>query len=75
VLEEGLSFTGFILRAQAPGAQVEVPGFPFDIDGSGMDIGRPAPVGVALGVADIMAEKRRFTAYIAFQSKKLLDFL
>jgi hypothetical protein len=48
----------FMLRSQAPGAQVE----PFFLsvygDRDGMDIGYPAPVGTALGVADIMAELR-----------------
>jgi hypothetical protein len=60
-------FSGFMLRAQAAGAQVEVPRLAVDIHGSGVNIGRPAPVGVALGVADMMAEKRRFTAQIALQ--------
>jgi hypothetical protein len=58
----GLGFSGLVLRAQAPGAQVEVPGLAVDIYRSGMNVGRPAPVGVALGVTDVMAEKRRFAA-------------
>jgi hypothetical protein len=56
-----------VLRTQAPSAQVEVPGLAIDIDGRGVDIGRPAPVGVAFGMAYIMAKKRRFAAQIALQ--------
>ena len=52
---------------QAAGAQVEVPGLAVDIDSRGVNIGRPAPVGMALGVADIMAEKRGFAAQITLQ--------
>jgi hypothetical protein len=62
-----LGFDSFMLRAQAPGAQVEVPGLAVDIDGRGVNIGRPAPVGMALGMADVMTEKRCFTAQIALQ--------
>jgi hypothetical protein len=62
-----------MLRAQAPGAQVDVPGFPIDVNGGGMDIGCPAPVGVALGVADIMAELRGLAAQIALQLAGLLN--
>jgi hypothetical protein len=51
-----------MLRAQAPGAQVKVTGFAVDIYSSGVYIGDPPPVGMALGMADVMAEKRCFTA-------------
>jgi hypothetical protein len=57
-----LNFDRFVLRAQAPGTKVEVTGFAVDIYRSGVYIGGPAPVGMAFGVADVMTEKRRFTA-------------
>jgi len=57
-----LNFDRFVLRAQAPGTQVKVTGFAVDIYRCGVHIGDPAPVGMALGVADVMTEKRRFTA-------------
>jgi hypothetical protein len=57
-----LCFDGLMLRAQAPGAQVKVTGFAVDIYSSGVYIGDPPPVGMALGMADVMAEKRCFTA-------------
>jgi hypothetical protein len=56
-----------VLRPQAPRAQVETFRLAIDIHGGGVDVRGPAPVGVALGMADIMAEKRRFSAQIAFQ--------
>jgi hypothetical protein len=62
-----LGFFGFMLRAQAAGAQVEVPGLAIDIYGCGVNIGRPASVGTALGMADMMTEKRGFPAQIALQ--------
>jgi hypothetical protein len=57
-----LNFGRLMLRAQAPGAQVEMPGFAVDIYRGGVYIGDPTPVGMALGVADVMTEKRCFTA-------------
>jgi hypothetical protein len=57
-----LGFSSFVLRAQATGAQIEVPGFAINIYGSGVNIGRPATVGVTLGMANMMTEKRCFTA-------------
>jgi len=51
-----------VLGAQAAGAEVHLLGLAVNHDGHGVDIGRPLPVGVALGVAYIMAEHRRFTA-------------
>jgi hypothetical protein len=62
-----LGFRSLMLGTQAPGAQVKVPSLAVDIDGRGVNIGRPAPVGVALGMADVMTEKRCFTAQIALQ--------
>ena len=52
----------FILTPQASGAQVETFLFTIDGEGSGVNVGYPAPVGVALRVADIMAELGRFSA-------------
>jgi len=59
---DGLGFSGLVLRAQTAGAEVEVPGLAFDIDGGGVDIGNPAAVGMALGVADVLTEKRGLAA-------------
>jgi hypothetical protein len=63
-----------VLGAQAAGAEVH----PFRLalygDGDGVDIGRPAPIGVALGVAYIMAEHRRLAAYIALQVSYSFDY-
>jgi hypothetical protein len=63
----GLDFSRFILGTQAPGAQVKSLYLAIDKDAGGVDIGRPAPVGMAFGVADIMTELRRFAAQIALQ--------
>jgi hypothetical protein len=60
---------GFILRPHAAGAEVEVPGFPVDVNSGGVNIGGPAPVGMAFGMADVMAEKRRFSANITLHLK------
>jgi hypothetical protein len=51
-----------VLGAQA--ARAEVHPFRLAVNGygHGVNVGRPAPIGVALGVAYIMAEHRRFTA-------------
>ena len=62
-----LGFNDLILCAQAPGAQVKVLCLAIDVHSRRVDIGRPAAVGMALGVADIMTELRRFTAKIALQ--------
>jgi hypothetical protein len=35
---------------------------PVDKNGGGMNIGSPAPVGMAFGVADVMTELRDFIA-------------
>jgi hypothetical protein len=61
-MPEVLSFNDLVLSTQAPGAQVEVLYLAIDSDISGVDIGRPAAVGMALGVADIMTELRCFPA-------------
>jgi len=45
-----------MLGAQASGAQVKSSWLAIYNDGSGMDIGYPAAVGVAFGVADFMTE-------------------
>ena len=58
----GLDISRFILGTQAPGAQVKVFRLPADKNSGGMYVGRPAPVGMAFGMADIMTELRGFTA-------------
>jgi hypothetical protein len=57
-----LNFGCFVLRTEAPGAQVNVTGLAVDIYRGGVYIGDPAPIRMTLGVADVMTEKRRFTA-------------
>ena len=52
------SFRDLMLTAQTPSAKVKPFRLTVDNYGGGMDIGHPAPVGVALGVTDIMAELR-----------------
>ena len=64
----------FVLGTQAPGAQVKALLLPVYSNSSRVYIGSPAPVGPALGVADIMTEKRRFTAQIAFQFRFSLNY-
>jgi hypothetical protein len=51
-----------MLIAQAPGTQIEAFGFAVDVNGNRMYIGRPAAVGVTLGMADVMTELRSLTA-------------
>jgi hypothetical protein len=51
-----------MLSTQAPGAQVEFLRLTIDINRSGMDIGRKAAVGAALGMTNIMAEHWGFPA-------------
>jgi hypothetical protein len=51
-----------MLTAQAPGAKVKTFWLAVNNNRGGMDIGHPAAVGVALGVADIMTELWRFAA-------------
>jgi len=51
-----------MLGAQAPGTKVKTFRLSVYNDGGGVDVGYPAAVGVAFGVADIMTELRCFTA-------------
>jgi len=57
-----LWFGHFVLRPQAPGAKIKVLQLPVDEDSCGVNIGCPAPVSMAFGVADIMTELRYFFA-------------
>jgi hypothetical protein len=59
---KGLDFSRFVLGAQASGAEVKVFRFAVDDDARRMDIRRPAPVGMAFGMADIGTVLRSFTA-------------
>jgi len=47
-----------MLSTQAPGAQVKPFWLAIYNNGGGMNVGYPAAVGVALGVADIMTKLR-----------------
>jgi hypothetical protein len=51
-----------MLRAQAPGTEVQPFGLAIDNYSGGMNIGHPAAVGVAFGMADIMTELGCFPA-------------
>jgi hypothetical protein len=62
VIPAGLGFDHLMLRTQAPSAKVKMLCFTIDIDSGRVDIGRPAPVGVALGVAHVMTELGCFPA-------------
>ena len=57
----------FILRTKAASAKVKLLKLAFDHDGSRVNIGRPAPFGVALRVTDVITEKRCLAADIALQ--------
>jgi hypothetical protein len=57
----------FILIAQAPGAEVKLLHFTANHDGSGVNISRPASVGMAFGMADIRTENGGFPTNIALQ--------
>ena len=55
----GLSgLSRFMLSAQAPGAQVESFGLAIYNDSNRVNVGHPATIGMALGVAHIMTELR-----------------
>jgi hypothetical protein len=49
-----------MLVAQAPGAKVQLFGLAINNQGNRVNIRRPPPIGMAFGVAYIMAELRRF---------------
>ena len=57
----------FILIAQTPGAEVKLFHLAANHDGSGMDIGRPTPVSMAFGVADVRTINGSFPANVALQ--------
>jgi hypothetical protein len=52
-----------------PGAQVEPDGGPVDVKRRRLDVGKPFPPGMLLGVADPVAETQRFFADITFDSQ------
>ena len=56
-----------MLGPQAPGADVKMLGLAFHRDSRRMDIGYPAALGMALGVAHGMTKLRYLPAYIALQ--------
>ena len=65
--ERRLDFSRLVLSAEATGAEVHVFDLPVDRYCGRVDIGSPAAVGPAFGMADIMAEHRCFTADITLQ--------
>ncbi len=56
-----LDFGHFMLCAQTPGAEIEMPGLAIHDDSGRVDIGHPAPLGMALGVADIRTKTGLFS--------------
>jgi hypothetical protein len=55
-----------MLSAQAPGAHINTYRFTVFYYLSRVDIGHPAPVGMAFRMTYIMTELRRFAAYFTF---------
>ena len=53
-----LDFSHLVLSAQASGAQIETFWLTIDNNGGRVYIRHPAPISVALGMADIMTELR-----------------
>ena len=60
---------GLVSGSHAPGAQVEPDGGPIDVKRRRLDIGKPFPPGMLLGVADPVAKAQRFFADITFDSQ------
>lgn len=56
-----------MLAANTPGTQVEPLLLAVHDEGNRMNIWHPAPLGMALGMTDIMTELERFTTPIALQ--------
>ena len=59
--------SGLIVGAEAPRAQVDPLHLAVDGNPDGMDVGRPAAVGMPLGVTHVMPELRRFSTYFTLQ--------
>jgi len=53
----------------APGTQVEPDGYPIDVKRCRLNVGKPCPPGMLLGVADPVAEAQRFSAHVTFDSQ------
>ena len=63
-----------MLGTQAAGTQFETLRLSTDDQGDRVNIGEPATVSVALGMADVMPELRRFTTQITLQSHFSFDY-
>jgi hypothetical protein len=59
-------FGRLLLGTDTAGAEIEPFGHTVDFEGDRMNIRCPAPVGMALGMADIMPKLGRFAADITF---------
>jgi hypothetical protein len=59
----------FVAGPYAPGAQVKPDGGSVDGKSRRLDIGKPFPPGMLLGVADPVAKAQRFFADITFDSQ------
>ena len=60
---------GLVPGPDAPGTKVEPDGGPVDVKRRRLDVGKPCPPGMLLGVADPVAEAQRFSADITFDSQ------
>ena len=54
----GFSFDHLVLGAKTPGAKINAFGLALNEDGGWVNIRYPAPVGMALGMTNIMTELR-----------------
>jgi hypothetical protein len=70
LLKPGSLHRSFVLVAQAACAKVKMFLLAFNHKGGRVYIGRPVPVGMAFGVADIRTEHGSFPAYITLQFSK-----
>ena len=64
-----------MLTAQAAGTQIKLFRFPVNHDCSGLDIGQPAPFGMLLRMAYLIAGVCCFAAEVAFCSQTINSFL
>jgi len=60
---------GLVSGPYAPGTQVEPDGGSVDVKRRRLNVGKPCPPGMLLGVADPVAKAQRFSAHITFDSQ------
>ena len=72
---ESLFSFNFVLRANAPGAQVHLLGFAVDHDRRRMDVGVKTAISMVFWMADVLTEHRCFSADFTLQGKNSFDIL